>query len=52
MTALEVNALVRQYQGKVSTVCHQLVPGEGGGGIYPTILQVLAPLIRIDRQSA
>ena len=26
MTTLEFNALVRQYQGLVYTVCHQLVP--------------------------
>ena len=29
MTTLEFNALVRQYQGLVYTVCHQLVPDEG-----------------------
>ena len=29
MTTLELNALVRQYQGLVYTVCHQLVPDEG-----------------------
>ena len=29
LTTLEFNALVRQYQGLVYTVCHQLVPDEG-----------------------
>ena len=29
MTTLEFNALVRQYQGLVYTVCHQLVSDEG-----------------------
>ena len=29
MTTLEFNALVRQYQGLVYTVCHQLVADEG-----------------------
>ena len=29
MTTQEFTALVRQYQGLVYTVCHQLVPDEG-----------------------
>ena len=60
MNTLEFDRLVQKYQSLVYTICHQLVPDEGDAQDltqetflnFPTILQVFAPLSRMDRQSA